>query len=190
MKLKGFILQRMFGRPSGLLGWLGGIVMARTRRDFVEWVISQLDIRSTDSVLEVGYGPGLAVELIAEIAGEGFVAGVDPSAVMVKQATTRNAKGIEAGHVDLKQGLAEDLPFEAGLFHKALAINSFQMWHDPSRGLNELARVLKPSGLAALGFTRHSGQALDDVISLVKASNLTTMRSRVTGDGFLLLAEN
>lgn len=183
-----FILQRMFGNPSGLLGWLGGIVMARTRRDFIEWVISELDVRSTDSVLEVGYGPGFAVERIAEITREGFIAGVDPSPVMVKQATVRNFKEIEAGRADLKQGIAGDLPYDNGLFDKALAVNSIQTWHDPIRGLNELARVLKPLGLAAIASTSHTGQSLDDVISLVEASNPTTARTELAGDGILLLA--
>jgi hypothetical protein len=35
----GGLLMQMFGRPKGLLGRLGGIILARTKRDFIQWVI-------------------------------------------------------------------------------------------------------------------------------------------------------
>ena len=44
-------LMRMFGRPEGALGRLGGIIMARTNAEFARSVISLLDIQPSDKVL-------------------------------------------------------------------------------------------------------------------------------------------
>jgi SAM-dependent methyltransferase len=128
------ILLRTFGRPEGVLGRLGGILMAHTNRKAAAWAIDLLDVRPDDHVLEVGFGPGVGVELVAKAATEGRVAGVDSSDEMVVQATTRNAKAIESGQVELRCGSAERPPFEDGIFDKALAVNSMQVWPDPIAG--------------------------------------------------------
>src|ERR1700704_5474729 len=52
------VLIRTFGRPKGVLGRLGGIVMARTNQTCAAWVIDLLAIQRNDKVLEVGFGPG------------------------------------------------------------------------------------------------------------------------------------
>ena len=85
--------MRMFGRPKGALGKLGGIIMARTNHDCAAWVIDLLDIQPNDKVLEVGFGPGIGIQLLARSAATGYIAGVDPSEEMVEQAKARNAKG-------------------------------------------------------------------------------------------------
>jgi 16S rRNA A1518/A1519 N6-dimethyltransferase RsmA/KsgA/DIM1 with predicted DNA glycosylase/AP lyase activity len=54
------LLMRMFGRPKGVLGRLGGVIMARVNRDAAAQVIEVLDVRPDDKVLEVGFGPGVA----------------------------------------------------------------------------------------------------------------------------------
>ncbi len=117
------ILMRMFGRPRGILGRLGGIIMARSNQQCAAWVIDLLDIQPHDRVLEVGFGPGVGLHLLARSASAGYVAGVDYSEAMVAQATARNAQAIERGRVDLRHGSVEHLPFEDQTFDKALAIN-------------------------------------------------------------------
>jgi hypothetical protein len=68
------ILMRMFGRPKGILGRLGGIIMARTNQQCNAWVIDLLSIQPHDSVLEVGFGPGVGIELLARSVLGGYVA--------------------------------------------------------------------------------------------------------------------
>ena len=72
-------LMRMFGRPEGALGRLGGIIMARMNREMARSVIGLLQIHSNEQVLEVGFGPGVGIALLAKSAPSGHVAGVDPS---------------------------------------------------------------------------------------------------------------
>src|SRR5919197_128720 len=128
------ILMRAFGRPKGILGKLGGIIMARTNQKCAAWVIDLLDIQSNDSVLEVGFGPGVGIELLARSVSEGYIAGVDPSEEMVEQARARNVNAMESSRVDLRYGSVERLPFEDNTFTKALAINSMQVWPDAVAG--------------------------------------------------------
>jgi ubiquinone/menaquinone biosynthesis C-methylase UbiE len=127
------ILFRMFGRPQGGIGRLGGIIMARMNRKMAASAIDLLGIRPSDHVLEVGFGPGVGIQLLTEKAPSGRVVGVDPSIEMVAQATARNAAAIKAGRVDLREGSVERLPFEDEIFDCALAVNSMQVWPDSPR---------------------------------------------------------
>ena len=85
--------------------------MAMKNGDRSMWVFSLLDLKSTDKVLEIGFGPGADIARASRIAQ--FVAGVDHSDLMVRQATKRNAVAIQEGRVELKLGTAGKL---RGLF--------------------------------------------------------------------------
>jgi len=178
----------MFGCPKGILGQLGGIIMARTNQKCAAWVIALLDIQPHDRVLEVGFGPGVGIQLLAKSASAGYVAGVDYSEAMVEQATARNVQAIESGRVDLRHGSVECLPFEDNTFDKALAINSMQVWPDAVAGLQETRRVLKPGGRIALGFTPYSGQPQSGVPERLTAAAFTEAHVVETELGFCALA--
>src|ERR1700730_796476 len=167
------ILMRMFGRPQGILGRLGGLVMARMNADCGAWVVELLEVRPTDRVLEVGFGPGVVIQHLAKSASDGHVAGVDQSQEMVEQARARNAIAIRNGRVDLRYGLVESLPFDDGSFDKALAINSMQVWPDAVAGLREIRRVMKPGGRIALAFTPYSGQPNKGLTETLVAAGFT-----------------
>jgi ubiquinone/menaquinone biosynthesis C-methylase UbiE len=151
------ILMRTFGRPQGALGRLGGIIMARMNAECGAWVCDLLQVGPNDSVLEVGFGPGVVIQRLSKLARGGHVAGIDLSQEMVEQARTRNMSAIQSGRVDLRHGSVESLPFDDASFDKALAINSMQVWPDAVVGLREIRRVMKPGGRIALGFTPYSG---------------------------------
>src|SRR5215469_11596698 len=157
------LLLRMFGRPKGFLGRLGGVIMARANRDAAKQVIKLLDLRLDDKVLEVGFGPGVGIQLLLERVTRGWVAGVDQSQEMVRQAAARNANALRNRRVDLRYGSVERLPFADETFDKAFAINSMQVWPDARAGLQEIRRVLKTGGTVALCFTVNSGQSKDGI---------------------------
>jgi ubiquinone/menaquinone biosynthesis C-methylase UbiE len=140
--------RSQFCLPTGVLGWLVGHLMAFKNRERGEWVLSQLDVRGNERVLEIGFGPGTDVRRAAAHARH--VSGVDPSAVMLSQARRRNQRAIAAGCVDLRLGAMPALPFQSGRFDKAFSINTFQFWPDKIRGLQELKRVMKPGGIVAI----------------------------------------
>src|SRR5262249_35267131 len=110
--------------------------------------------RSTDDVLEIGFGPGQAIELLAKRSAARFIAGVDPSEVMLAQAAQRNRESIEAKRVELVQATVESLPFDDRRFSKRLAGSNFHVWHSCDAGLDEVYRVLRPGGMLLLGMRR------------------------------------
>jgi len=137
--------------------------------------------------LEVGLGPGVAIELL--LAGSArHVAGIDPSSAMLGQATQRNAEAIGEGRVDLRQGSVDRLPFADHSFDKAMAINSMQVWPDASAGLREIRRVLRSGGRLALAFTTYSGQSSTGVPNIVAAAGFTDCRLVETDKVFCVLA--
>jgi ubiquinone/menaquinone biosynthesis C-methylase UbiE len=149
----------MCGRPEGVLGRLGGLIMARTNRACGIWVSDLAQIQADDRVLEVGFGPGVLIEHLSSVVTAGNVAGIDSSAEMVKQANARNTVSIRRGRVDLRCGSVDNMPFASNSFRKALSINSMQVWPDVGAGLREIHRVLESGATVGLGFTPHSGQS-------------------------------
>jgi len=170
------LLIRMFGRPEGILGRLGGVIMARVNRDAAAQVIELLDVRPDDKVLEVGFGPGVAIQLVLHRVPAGSVAGVDQSQEMVRQAAARNADALRTRRVDLRYGSVESLPFADETFDKVLAINSMQAWPDAGVGLREIRRVLTHGGKVALGFTVSSGQPKEGVAESLAAAGFSQAR--------------
>jgi ubiquinone/menaquinone biosynthesis C-methylase UbiE len=88
--------------------------------------VDLLDVKPDDRVLEIGFGPGAAIALLAERAQRGVVAGVDPSAVMVRQASRRNRKVVQR-RVELRQGTAASLPFGDGSSGRIAGSSNFML---------------------------------------------------------------
>jgi SAM-dependent methyltransferase len=139
-------------RPRGAAGCVTGWEMALrpSNRQRSGWVVSLLGVRPADQVLEVGFGPGLAVAALVR-AGAGHVYGIDHSAVMVRQASRRNAAAIRAGRVTLVRAPVDRIPPALdGPFDAILAINSLAFWPAPAERLAELRRRLAPGGRVAI----------------------------------------
>ena len=143
-------LNSQFAHPEGWVGRLVGVILAWKNRERNAWALSMLDIQPEDRVLEIGFGPGQAIQEAAKLAPMGFVTGIDLSETMVAQASQRNAAAIRSGHALLYQGAESPLPFEDSKFTKAFAVNSMQFWSNPDAGLQEVRRVLKPGGQVAI----------------------------------------
>jgi ubiquinone/menaquinone biosynthesis C-methylase UbiE len=141
---------RQFSHPTGWLGWWIGQLMAVTNRTQSEWVIESIAVQPDDYILEVGFGAGTDIHRVSVLAIDGFVAGIDRSAVMLRQAKQRNAAAIEAGQVELHCDCALSIPYPEAMFDKIFSINVVQFWTNPLAELHELKRVLKPGGSIAL----------------------------------------
>jgi ubiquinone/menaquinone biosynthesis C-methylase UbiE len=97
-------------------------------------------------VLDVGTGPGRVPLAIARVAPGLHVEGLDLSPEMVSGAR-RNA--VEAGLGDMVAftvGDVADLPYADASFDLIVSTMSQHHWRDPTAGLRELRRVLRPGG--------------------------------------------
>jgi SAM-dependent methyltransferase len=139
-------------QPRGAAGYVTAWEMAHrpSNRRRSGWVVSLLDVQPADQVLEIGFGPGVAVAELAR-AGAGHVYGIDHSAVMLRQASRRNAAAIRAGRVTLVRASVDRLPPALdGPFDAILAVNSHFFWPAPAQRLAELRRRLAPGGRIAI----------------------------------------
>jgi ubiquinone/menaquinone biosynthesis C-methylase UbiE len=143
-------LDRQYRKPSGALGRKIGREMARDHLPENLWTITQLNPQPADYILEIGFGPGIAIEELLKHVTTGMVAGIDHSETMVAEASERNALAIKAGRADLRYGDAAELPFAEASFDKAFSIHAIYFWARPRQALRELRRVLKPGGLLVI----------------------------------------
>ncbi len=152
MAVPGFIAKQL-GRPSG---WFGRHVMGRflNRKTAAhnEVVRQGLAVAAGDRVLEVGFGGAALLERLSAEVSHGCVAGVEISDEMLALARKRLRPQIAAGHVDLRKGSVEALPFRDGEFDKACTVNTTYFWPNLGAGLSELRRVLRPRGRLVIGF--------------------------------------
>jgi SAM-dependent methyltransferase len=157
-------LVKQFHRPHGVGGRAAGWVMAHrgSNRKRNVWAVGLLDVQPDDRVLEIGFGPGIAISELARRATRGLVVGVDHSKVMVRQASRRNAAAVRDGRVDLRLGNAEHLPAFDTPFDKILAVNSLMFWDDPVARLEELRRLLRSAGQIAIAYQPRGPGATDD----------------------------
>jgi ubiquinone/menaquinone biosynthesis C-methylase UbiE len=97
-------------------------------------------------VLDVGCGPGgLTAELAARV-GADHVAAIDPSTPFVAACRERNPD------VDVRQGVAEELPYADDAFDVSLASLVVGFMTDAVAGVGEMRRVTRAGGRVALSF--------------------------------------
>jgi len=145
-------IVRQFGRPTGLLGRVAGMIMEKrpSNRERNQRTLDLLEIAPRERVLEIGFGPGYALTRALELAAEGQVIGVDHSAVMLDRAAHRNAEAIQEGRLTLCLGRAESLPLPAASLDKAYAVNVIFFWNDPVAVLRRVRAALVPGGRVAI----------------------------------------
>ncbi len=100
-------------------------------------------VRAGMRVLDVGCGPGaLAVELAGRV-GEDNVAAIDPAPQFAAACQAR------IPGADVREGVAESLPWDDGTFDAAMCSLVVAWMSDADQGIGEMARVTKPGGTVA-----------------------------------------
>jgi ubiquinone/menaquinone biosynthesis C-methylase UbiE len=145
--------------PQGPFGRAAGCLMRFANARPNALAIAALDLQPEDRILELGCGPGHAVEMMAAQAPTATIHAIDRSAAMLAQARRRNRKAIAAGRVHLHQARCEELPLPDRSIDKLLAVNVAYFWREPDRVLREARRVLRPGGRISIYVTAASTMA-------------------------------
>jgi ubiquinone/menaquinone biosynthesis C-methylase UbiE len=99
--------------------------------------------KAAGKVLELGIGGGLNLRYYDPARVES-VSGVDPSDELRERAMAApRPEGLQVG---IREGIAEDLPFEAGSFDCVVCTFTLCSVQSPQTALAEAKRVLKPGG--------------------------------------------
>ena len=113
----------------------------RVGEAFLEWLAPEPGLRW----LDVGCGNGAFTELLAERCAPAALHGVDPSEAQLAYARTRPAARL----AEFSQGDAMALPFPGDAFDAAVMPLVIFFVPVPARGVAEMARVVRPGGVAA-----------------------------------------
>ncbi len=109
------------------------------------------DVSTGHRALDVGCGPGALTAQLVERLGVDAVSAIDPSPSFVGAIRARFPE------LDVRSGVAEDLPFPDGCFDLSLAQLVVHFMTDPVAGLREMARVSRPGGLVGACVWDHAG---------------------------------
>jgi SAM-dependent methyltransferase len=145
--------------PSGLWGRLAGGVMAFANAKPNTLAVAALSMREGESLLELGCGPGRALQGLLRLPHLARVIGLDWSEIMLAQASRRNRLALEAGRLALVRGDFARLPFIAESTDAILAVNVVYFMYG-SAAVREARRVLRPGGRFVLYATDRSAMRI------------------------------
>ena len=156
---------------------------ARTGRDVgmeeghgtaVRQVLDQLEIGSSERILDLGCGNGWATRLLAKAGAGTSAVGIDASEEMIKRAEELHSFTIRARY---ERGRFEELDFKDEHFDRVFSMEALYYSPDLDKALAEIHRVLKPGGSA------------DVVINCFEEHELSHRWSELLGVDMNLLSE-
>jgi ubiquinone/menaquinone biosynthesis C-methylase UbiE len=137
-------IGRQLQNPSGLGGRLIARLMAVANRSSNRIAIRALDCSPDNTILDLGCGSGTALRVLAAMAGQGLILGLDHSGIMLAQALRHNRHAVRHGRVHLVRGRIDALPWRDDTVDKILAVHV--VYFAGVAGAREARRVLRPGG--------------------------------------------
>ncbi|GAA3987515.1 hypothetical protein GCM10022247_02260 [Allokutzneria multivorans] len=108
-------------------------------------VVSGLEVKKSDAVLEVGCGIAVGTELTLREFRPASLVGLDFS-----DAQLARARAVHGDLLDLREGDALKMPFEDNSFDKLYSVEAAQHFEDLGAFAAEAHRVLRPGGRLSL----------------------------------------
>jgi len=134
-------VRAMFDRIAGLYDVMNTLMTAGLHHRWRERAADLAGVGPGDRVLDVATGTGdLAIALERRVAPGGAVFGSDFSEAMLDLARAK------APGISFERGNALDLRYDDGAFDAATVGFGARNFSDLSRGLSEMARVVRPGG--------------------------------------------
>jgi len=150
-------IGRQLRDPSGFGGRLIARLMAVANRRSNRIAIRALHCSPGDTILDLGCGSGPAVKVLAGMAGQGLILGIDHSEIMLAQALRHNRYAIRQGRVHLLRGRIDALPWRDNTIDRILAVHV--VYFAGEAGVREARRVLRPGGRIVIVATDRSAMA-------------------------------
>jgi SAM-dependent methyltransferase len=192
-------IGNQFKKPSGLLGRIISQVMIKGNMCEYERIIPELEIRQNDQILEIGYGHGLGVDRISSIY-DCYIAGIDFSELMYRQATKRNWKHIQNKKVELYFGDFLKSEIAQNQYDKVFCLNVIYFWDTLDEPFSRIKTVLKDGGLLRMfmahrdflnkvKFTKDgifNKYSIDEVVDRLKFAGFAEITYNLENNGYII----
>jgi cyclopropane fatty-acyl-phospholipid synthase-like methyltransferase len=135
-----------FKRPSGFLGKIVSGLMVKGNRSAYDILLSDLNIQPNNKILEIGYGPGIGINLLLQRFDSINITGIDFSELMFKKATKRNQQYIDKNKVDLLFGDFLEIAINQKEYDRIFCINVVYFWNNLQNPFEKICSLLKDGG--------------------------------------------
>ena len=185
--LKAFIASQ-FKKPAGLFGIFTSNLMVKGNQKNYERLIKDLDLQPYNKLLEIGYGPGIGIGMIAELCSTCIIHGIDFSKLMYKRAGKYNKQYIDTGRVLLQHGDFLKVPIAYNDYDRIFCLNVVYFWNELRAPFEKVSSLLKKGGSFHIFmadrafllekkapdsvFNKHS---IEQVVETLKAAGFTTV---------------
>lgn len=158
-----------------------------------EQLLDLLEVRDADTVLDLGAGGGyLTFPAAGRTNGTVYAVDADPE---MRQVLNYRAGEQRMANVKVMDGRAEEIPLPDSSVDKAIASLVLHILDDPSRGVNELLRVMRPGGIGLIVEWAHprgdgkSGHRIypPQLIDLLQSSGATVTHQQEWADNWYSL---
>lgn len=143
--LRAFIASQ-FKKPTGLFGIFSANRMVKINQGNYDRLISDLELQPQDKILEIGYGPGIGIRMIAEQCTTCTIHGIDFSGLMHKRASNYNKSHIDEGRVQLQHGDFLTAAVVINDYDKIFCLNVVYFWNELNSPFTKVYSLLKEGG--------------------------------------------
>jgi len=140
----------MFDRIAGRYDLLNRLISFGIDQRWRRLTVEALRLKAQSRVLDVATGTADLALLIAGLQPDAHIVGLDPSARMLEIGRHKVERAQLSSRIELTQGIAESLPFDAMSFDAVSIAFGIRNVPDRAKGLLEMARVLVPGGRVAI----------------------------------------
>ncbi len=152
--------KQFYDRISRVYDYLTAVF----ERKYAEMALERLSIQESETVLEIGFGPGHCLKRMAGSVGRtGKAYGVDISSGMLEVTRKRLDKAKLIDKVELYCGDAASLPYRESTFDAVFMSYTLELFDTPEIPgvLEEVKRVLKPMGrLGVASMSKENGESI------------------------------
>jgi SAM-dependent methyltransferase len=191
-------ISSQFRKPRGLFGLLVAKMMAKGNdKNYME-LLRNVDYQSNATVLEIGYGPGTGIGMMAGASDTCTIEGIDFSKLMYKKASVYNKQYIESGRVHLQHGNFLDIPLK-GKYDIVICLNVVYFWNNLGIPFIKIYSILNSRGALHLYMADKSTvqrlnpndifnkYEIDQVLQVLKASGFTDVQ-QYFNKGYYIMA--
>ena len=179
------ILERQFGKPSGVLGMFWGTLMNRSNALMIRQCVDELISSSPSTALEIGFGGGRGLRVMLSCESVDLVIGVEASPTMIARARKSFCTDLEKKRLDLIHASVENMPLAANSVDGVVTINTHYFWPDLAQSFEEIYRVMAKGAIFVLGMRpKEKMQQLSFVGSGFKLYDVSELQRELLVAGF------